>query len=98
VDRGQPFETYIGQGNVIKGWDRGMLGLCKGSKRRLIIPPDMGYGDQGAGGSIPGGATLIFDTQLVAISEPRKSKKKRRYGKVWPVLTEQDEETAEKEL
>ncbi len=68
-DRGQTFDFPIGQGRVIKGWDEGIIGLCKGAKATLIIPPDMGYGDSGAGADIPGGATLNFDVEVVDIKD-----------------------------
>ena len=58
---GDTFDFQVGAGQVIKGWDEGLLGLCKGAKATLVIPPEMGYGEQGAGGDIPGGATLNFD-------------------------------------
>jgi FKBP-type peptidyl-prolyl cis-trans isomerase FkpA len=64
---GQPFRFPVGTGQVIKGWDQGVLGMKIGGSRRLIIPADMAYGDSGAGGVIPPGATLIFDIDLVAI-------------------------------
>ena len=67
-DRG-PFEFKIGKGQVIAGWDKGIIGLCVGAKATLIIPPDMGYGARGAGGDIPGGATLNFDVEVVS-AEP----------------------------
>jgi FKBP-type peptidyl-prolyl cis-trans isomerase len=57
----------VGTGQVIKGWDQGVLGMKIGGSRRLIIPADMAYGDSGAGGVIPPGATLVFDIDLVAI-------------------------------
>jgi FKBP-type peptidyl-prolyl cis-trans isomerase len=57
----------VGTGQVIKGWDQGVLGMKIGGSRRLIIPADMAYGDSGAGGVIPPGATLIFDIDLVAV-------------------------------
>lgn len=69
-DRGQPFVFLLGQGTVIKGWDEGLLGMKAGGKRKLIIPPSLGYGDQGAGGVIPPGATLLFDIELVAVETP----------------------------
>jgi FK506-binding protein 14 len=68
-DRGDTFDFQIGVGQVIRGWDEGIVGLCVGAKAKLIIPPEMGYGAQGAGGVIPGGATLNFDVEVVDISE-----------------------------
>ncbi len=65
-DRGKPFETQIGVGQVIKGWDEGVIGMKVGGKRKLTIPSDMGYGEQGTQG-IPPNATLIFDVELVEI-------------------------------
>lgn len=67
VDRGTPFTFTIGAGQVIKGWDEGLLGMKVGEKRTLTIPADKGYGATGAGGVIPPNATLIFDTELVSI-------------------------------
>jgi peptidylprolyl isomerase len=58
-DRGQPFPLRLGQGMVIAGWDQGLVGLKKGGRRKLIIPPDLGYGPQGQG-PIPPNATLVF--------------------------------------
>lgn len=63
----KPFDFTVGQGMVIKGWDQGLLGAKVGEKRTLTIPSDMGYGAQGIPGTIPGGATLIFDVELVSI-------------------------------
>jgi len=68
-DRSEPFKFQIGVGQVIKGWEEGVLGMCVGEKRRLIVPPALGYGDQGAGDIIPGGATLFFDVELISTEE-----------------------------
>src|SRR6185295_18338764 len=67
VDRGTPFELPVGKGRVIKGWDEGVISMKVGGKRKLIIPAHLGYGDRGAGGVIPGGATLIFEVELLGI-------------------------------
>jgi peptidylprolyl isomerase len=66
-DRGQPFTFQLGQGMVIGGWDQGVAGMKVGGRRRLTIPPALGYGDRGAGGAIKPGETLVFVVDLLGV-------------------------------
>ncbi|KAB0369602.1 hypothetical protein FD755_018595, partial [Muntiacus reevesi] len=67
LPQNQPFVFSLGTGQVIKGWDQGPLGMCEGEKRKLVIPSELGYGDRGAPPKIPGGATLVFEVELLNI-------------------------------
>merc|ERR1719482_757201 len=78
VERGDPFEFKLGKGEVIKGWDDGLRGMCVGEKRKLTIPSDLAYGDGGSGESIPGGSTLQFDVELLDIKEQAAKKKRKK--------------------
>jgi FKBP-type peptidyl-prolyl cis-trans isomerase len=70
ADHGKPFEFVLGQGNVIKGWDTGVLGMKVGGKRILVVPPGMGYGNQQVG-PIPPNSTLIFQVELLSVQKPQ---------------------------
>jgi FKBP-type peptidyl-prolyl cis-trans isomerase len=68
LDRNQTFSFKLGGGQVIAGWDQGVAGMKIGGTRKLTIPPDMGYGERGAGGVIPPNATLVFKVELIGLS------------------------------
>lgn len=73
LDRDQPFQFNLGAGQVIEGWDEGVVGMKVGGKRKLTIPPELGYGEAGAGGVIPPNATLIFEIELLEVEEQGSS-------------------------
>ncbi|KAH9998455.1 hypothetical protein BJV74DRAFT_877149 [Russula compacta] len=68
IGRGQPLPVTLGAGQVIKGWDEGLVGMCIGEKRTLTIPPHMAYGERGFGSVIPANSALVFDVELVGLA------------------------------
>jgi FKBP-type peptidyl-prolyl cis-trans isomerase FkpA len=68
---GQPFSFALGQKQVINGWDQGVTGMKAGGQRRLVIPAELAYGERGAGGAIPPGATLVFEVELLGVQPQR---------------------------
>ncbi|CAL1706708.1 unnamed protein product [Somion occarium] len=73
-DRGQPLPLTLGVGQVIRGWDEGLVGMCLNEKRTLTIPSNMAYGSRGAGGVIPPNSALVFDVELVGLDSKTKHK------------------------
>jgi FKBP-type peptidyl-prolyl cis-trans isomerase len=69
--RGTPLTFTLGHGQVIQGWDMGLMGVCEGEKRKLVIPSNLGYGDNGAPPTIPGGATLVFEVEVMKIEDKK---------------------------
>ena len=67
VSRGVPYTFTLGAGQVIQGWENGLMAMCVGERRRLTVPSDLGYGQQGSGTSVPPGATLVYDVELLRI-------------------------------
>ena len=67
-DRGEPFMFSLGRGEVIRGWDEGVNGMKVGGKRKLTVPPELGYGAQGFPGAIPPNSTLVFEVELLGVS------------------------------
>lgn len=70
--RGEPLAFNLGTGQVIKGWDQGLLGICAGEKRKLVIPPHLAYGESGSGATIPPDSTLVFEVEAVKIEKSRR--------------------------
>lgn len=71
-DRGTPFSFAVGTGMVIAGWDEGIAGMRVGGRRQLVIPPELGYGAEGSGGTIPPDATLVFEVELMGVQGPAR--------------------------
>ncbi|QQP41659.1 Peptidylprolyl isomerase [Caligus rogercresseyi] len=77
-DRSKPFTFPLGEGKVIPGWDQGLLDVCPGEERHLVVPADLAYGDRGAGDVIPPGATLLFDIVVVRVERVPKPQEEKK--------------------
>ncbi|HVR99260.1 MAG TPA: FKBP-type peptidyl-prolyl cis-trans isomerase [Thermoanaerobaculia bacterium] len=75
-DANQPLTFRVGAGDVLKGWDEGVVGMKVGGKRRLVLPPELGYGKQGAGSVVPPNATLVFEFELLAVRNPSQERER----------------------
>merc|ERR1719225_1680243 len=77
-DRREPFTFSIGVGQVIPGWDKGLLGVCAGEERHLVVPSPLAYGDRGAGDVIPPGAILLFDVVVVNVEKQGQAEEEKK--------------------
>ncbi len=75
-DANEPLTFRIGAGDVLKGWDEGVVGMKVGGKRRLVLPPELGYGKLGAGGVVPPNATLVFEFELLGVRNPSQERER----------------------
>ena len=75
-DANQPLTFRVGAGDVLKGWDEGVVGMKVGGKRRLVLPPELGYGKLGAGGVVPPNATLVFEFELLGVRNPSQERER----------------------
>lgn len=96
-DRDNVFKFTLGKGQVIEGWDKGLVGLCKAAKARLILPPDMAYGAGGAGADIPGGATLKFDVEVVDVEPGPSEGEARKVPNVFSLIDKDGNTELDKE-
>merc|ERR1712168_1243622 len=96
-DRAQPFTFSMGVGQVIPGWDQGLLGVCPGEERHLVVPAPLAYGDRGAGDVIPPGATLLFDIVIIDVQKDGEEEKKAKEKEEEQRRKEQKEREEEEE-